>query len=61
MMKNAYLQKISILLQFGGEILALLYPDDSIQIPSIFVSVPNVKNRDKINRGGGGYSHIWAR
>ena len=31
-MKNAYLPKISILLQFGGEILALLYPDDSIQI-----------------------------
>ena len=32
MMKNAYLPKISILLQFGGEILALLCPDDSIQI-----------------------------
>ena len=32
MMKNAYLLKISILLQFGGEILALLCPDDSIQI-----------------------------
>ena len=32
MMKNAYLTKISILLQFGGEILALLCPGDSIQI-----------------------------
>ena len=32
MMKNAYLPKISILLQFGGEIVALLCPDDSIQI-----------------------------
>ena len=31
-MKNIYLPKISILLQFGGEILALLCPDDSIQI-----------------------------
>ena len=31
-MTNAYLPKISILLQFGGEILALLCPDDSIQI-----------------------------
>ena len=31
-MKNTYLLKISILLQFGGEILALLCPDDSIQI-----------------------------
>ena len=32
MMKNAYFPKISILLQFGSEILALLYRDDSIQI-----------------------------
>ena len=32
MMKNAYLPKVSILLRFGVEILALLYPDDSIQI-----------------------------
>ena len=32
MIKNAYLPKISILLQFGGKILALLCPDDSIQI-----------------------------
>ena len=32
-MKNAYLQKISILVQiFGGKILALLCSDDSIQI-----------------------------
>ena len=31
-MKNAYLPKISILLQFMGEILALLCRDDSIQI-----------------------------
>ena len=32
MLKNAYLPKISILFQFGSEILALLYRDDSIQI-----------------------------
>ena len=31
-MKNAYLPKISVLLRFGVEILALLCPDDSIQI-----------------------------
>ena len=31
-MKNVYLPKISILLQFGGEILALICLDDSIQI-----------------------------
>ena len=31
-MKNTYLPTISILLQFGGKILALLCPDDSIQI-----------------------------
>ena len=36
MIKNAYLPKISILLQFGGEISALLCPDDSIQILVIF-------------------------
>ena len=38
-MKNASWPKISILLQFGGEILTLLCPDESIN-----VSVPNVKN-----------------
>ena len=32
MTKNADLPKISILLQFWGEILALLWPNDSIQI-----------------------------
>ena len=32
MMKNAYLPKISIFLQFGGEILASLCRDGSIQI-----------------------------
>ena len=31
-MKNTYLPKISILLQFGSEILALLCRDDSIEI-----------------------------
>ena len=36
MMKNAYLPKISTLLQFGGEMLALLCPGDSIQIFLIF-------------------------
>ena len=35
MMKNAYLPKINTLLQFGGKILALLCPDDSIQILQI--------------------------
>ena len=32
MMKNAYWPKMTVLLQFGGGILALLCPDDSIQI-----------------------------
>ena len=32
MMENAYLPKLSILLQFGSEILGLLYSNDSIQI-----------------------------
>ena len=50
MMKNAYLPKISILLQFGGEILALLCPGEAIQILLIFVSVLKVWNRDKIRR-----------
>ena len=36
MMTNAYLQRISILLQFGDLILALLYTDDFIQIPFNF-------------------------
>ena len=31
-MKNAYLPKLSILLQFGGKILALLCSDDTKQI-----------------------------
>lgn len=44
MMKNAYLPKISILLQFGGEVLALLCPDDSIQL------LLNIWNGDKIGR-----------
>lgn len=44
MMKNGYLPKISILLQFGGEILALLCPDDSIQL------LINIWNGDKIRR-----------
>ena len=44
MIKNAYLPKISILLQFGGEILALLCPDDSIQL------LLNIWNGDKIRR-----------
>ena len=38
MMKNAYLPKISILLQFGGEMLALLCSDGS----SIFELVQNI-------------------
>ena len=32
MIKNAYLTKITILLQFGGKILVLLYSNDSIDI-----------------------------
>ena len=45
-MKSAYLQKISILLQFGGETLALLFPGESIQIHLIlsqFQTLDNVK------------------
>ena len=42
-MKNAYLPKISILLQFGGEILPLLCPGDSIQI-LLFLSQKIINN-----------------
>ena len=41
-MKNAFLPKISILLQFGGEICALLCSDDSIQILLILSQVWNI-------------------
>ena len=36
MMKNVFFPKISVFFQFGGEILALLCPGDSIQILLIF-------------------------
>ena len=45
MMKNAYLPKISILLQFGGDILALLCPGDSIQILKFCLSSKRSKLR----------------
>ena len=48
MMKNAYLPKISILLQFGVEILALLYPDDSIQILLILSLFQTLRTETKL-------------
>ena len=59
MMKNAHLPKVNILLLFisGGEILAFLCSDDSIQTllilttnPSYFTLVPNVWKQGKISR-----------
>ena len=43
MTKNACLPKISVLLQFGGEILAPLRSDDSKQTLLILIP-PNVRN-----------------
>ena len=54
MMKNAYLQEISILLQFGGEILALLCPDDSIQISLFLSRFQTLRTETKLTGGGGG-------
>ena len=48
MMKIAYSPKISILLQFGGEILALLYPGDSIQILLILSQFLTLKTETKL-------------
>ena len=48
MMKNAYLPKISILLQFGGEILALLCPGDSIQILLILSQFETLRTETKL-------------
>ena len=47
-MKNAYLPKISILLQFGGEILALLCPSDSIQILLILSQFQTLRTGTKL-------------
>ena len=49
MMKNAYLPKISILLQFGGEILALLSPGDSIQILLILCLFQTLRTETKLS------------
>ena len=48
MIKNVYLPKISNSLQFGGEILAMLCRDDSIQILLILSQFQRTKNWDKI-------------
>ena len=48
MMKNAYLPKISILLQFRGEILALLCPVDSIQILLILSEFQMLRTETKL-------------
>ena len=48
MLKNAYLPKISILLQFGSEILALLCRDDSIQILLILSQFLMFENETKL-------------
>ena len=48
MMKNAYLPKISILFQFGGEILALLCPGDSIQILLILSQFQTLRTETKL-------------
>ena len=47
-MKNAYLPKISILLQFGGEILVLLCPGDSIQILLILSQFQTLRTETKL-------------
>ena len=47
-MKNAYLPKISILLQFWGEILALLCPDDSIQTLLILSRFQTLRTETKL-------------
>ena len=48
MMKNVYLPKISFLLQFGGEILALLCPGDSIQILLILSQFQTLRAETKL-------------
>ena len=55
MMKNAYLPKISILLQFGGKILALLCPDDSIQILLVLFQFLTLGTETKLE----GFS-VWS-
>ena len=47
-MKNAYLPKTSILLQFGSEILALLCPGDSIQILLILSQFQTLRTDTKL-------------
>ena len=48
MMENAYLPNISILLQFGGELLALLGPGDSIQILLILSQFQTLRTETKL-------------
>ena len=48
MMKNASLPKISVLLQFGAEILALLCPVDSIQILLILSQLQTLRTETKL-------------
>ena len=48
MMKNAYLPKISIVLGFGGEILALLCPGDSIKILLILPQFQTLRTKTKL-------------
>ena len=55
MMKNAYLPKISLLFQFEGKILALLCPDDSIQIILILSQFLTFGTEAKLE--GFGWSH----
>ena len=57
MMKNTFLQKVSILLQFGGEILALLCHDDSIQILLILSQFLTLGNETKLE----GNRFVWGR
>ena len=46
MMKNDYLPKISVLLQFGGETLALLCPDMVKRVNRARARLPPTRRRD---------------
>ena len=54
-MKNVYLPKISILLQFGREILALLCRDDSIPILLILSQFQTLRTETKLE------GFLWSR
>ena len=47
-MKNAYLPKISILLQFGSEIFSSVCPDDSLQILLILSQFQTLRTETKL-------------